>query len=76
MQSSELFNLNFAREFMSKKGVSLLDQQVRVTQAQTKPAGMLGRVRDTHAYLRLWQWLDQVVVTHLPQFLLADSGTR
>lgn len=93
-QSSELFNLNFAWEFMSKKGVSMLDQ-VRVTQQDKarrfrRPrkliaalaggrkealVGMLRRIRDTHAYL--WRWLDslsQVVLTHLPQFLLADIG--
>ena len=94
VQSAELFNLNFAREFMSQKGVSMLDQ-VRVTQ-QAKPrrfrrprkliaaltgggqealAGRLRQMLDSHAYL--WRWLDalsQVVLTHLPQFLLADIG--
>lgn len=89
MQSSDLFNLNFARDFLSKKGVSMLDQ-VRVTQ-QAKPrrfrrprkliAALTGdrlrQVLDAHAYL--WRWLDalsQVVLTHLPQFLLADIGTE
>jgi hypothetical protein len=67
----------------------MLDQ-VRVTQ-QAKPrrfrrprkliAALTGdrlrQVLDTHAYL--WRWLDalsQVVLTHLPQFLLADIGTE